>query len=264
MSLEDNLKLSPTEMIIVRHSERIDEVDELLWREIYLKEMQKNKRDKKSIVSDPVITVRGISYANDAARTVQELIISSTYHSDSVVLYSSRLIRCVQTAYQIALLLNKPIKVSGGLALTAAAVEKAGDKFMFLTTEDIQALCPGVEIIDCDKESDSLNFVSSSNWLDPILEITNQSIVTKTIPIIVAHRETIRNIAKRYIKLPYCAIGLYEKKSQIESIQNTINPKENQDFDSVDSNDFDSGLHMTRIFDKDGRLILSNEIRQEL
>ena len=70
-----------------------------------------------------------------------------------LLLYSSRLTRCVQTAYEIAKVLNHAeIRVSSGLALTAAAVAQGG--FEFRTTADLQSVhdkCfPAVRLVDCD------------------------------------------------------------------------------------------------------------------
>jgi hypothetical protein len=160
--------------------------------------------------------------------------------SPNIVLYSSKLIRCVQTAYEIALQLNiSTITVSTGLALTAKAVEECRQKnidngpFIFSSIEEIRAMCPAVEVVDGDP------FIPSSSWDCAIRHIaagtgtctdidgtdaTTDSagsdekksvLLGSAVPVVVAHRETIRNMIGQYLRLPYCCIARFGEEGEV-------------------------------------------------
>ena len=57
--------------------------------------------------NDPHITNNGVNIARDAARTIQ--IIIDNNKDKNFVIYSSKLLRCIQTSYHIALQNNLPI-----------------------------------------------------------------------------------------------------------------------------------------------------------
>ena len=101
--------------------------------------------------------------------------------------------------------------VSTGLALTAEAVRSSNGKFEFLTVEEIQADCPLVRVIDADE------LISPSCWLRCLEDIGSQSKVS----VVVAHRETIRNLARRHFSTPYCCMGIVSlaKNNQFEVIR---------------------------------------------
>lgn len=193
--------------IIVRHSERLDEVSPEEW----LDSLKNNNswRDKYSIENDTPITANGATIAADAAKTVKSIIETRLRNTEStkdlkIRIYSSRLMRCVQTANQIAQELNLPIHVSTGLALTAVAVGRRKTTFEFQTLEELSELCPDVEL-HC-SDSEDVNFpVCKTDWLNAIEDIINRDEVN----IIVAHRETIRNLIGERMKLPYCCIGMF-------------------------------------------------------
>eukprot|EP01032_Pedospumella_encystans_P019755 gene19755-22460_t len=195
------------EFIIVRHSERLDEVAPQEW----LESLKSNTslRDRFSLENDTPITAEGVNMAADAARTVRDLITSKYSNSTPLValkirIYSSRLMRCVQTAHQIAQELNLPIHICSGLSLTAVAVSRRKGTFEFQTMEELTELCPGSNLVSGDHR-DSPHYVSRSDWKRAIHSIASRD----EINIIVAHRETIRNLIGERFRLPYCAIGLF-------------------------------------------------------
>ncbi len=190
------------ELIIVRHSERIDEVDANYWCKKVREIAPLTWRDTNSILNDPPITGNGVALANTAASSIKQFISAKDATSE-VRVYTSKLIRSVQTAYQIALQLHVPLYVCTGLALTAAAVGEANGLFQFVTVEEIKDLCPGVEIICCD-DSALDHHVPATHWLSAITAIANRDHTN----IIVAHRETIRNLCTYRVKTPYCCIAL--------------------------------------------------------
>ena len=195
------------EFIIVRHSERLDEVAPKEW----LESIRNNKshRDLYSLENDTPITANGVNMAADAAKTVRD-IITAKYSNNTplselnIRIYSSRLMRCVQTAHQIAKEFDLPIHVSSGLSLTAVAVGRCKTTFQFQSMSDLAALCRGAELHCCD-DRNSPHRVSRSHWTRAIGSIISRD----EINIIVAHRETIRNLIGERFRLPYCAIALF-------------------------------------------------------
>ncbi len=195
------------EFLIVRHSERMDEVDYPGWQLIV--ESDITKRCRISLTCDPHLTQNGKEIAAAAAESVLENIKATALRDNkdicNVRIYTSKLIRSVQTAYHIALALNVPLYACSGLALTAAAVEKHRNIFEFLTIEDIQAHCPGVQVVCCDTPDSGEYFVRSDNWLEAVAAIAERG---QHINVIVAHRETIRNFCgKKRVKTPYCCFA---------------------------------------------------------
>ena len=189
---------------IVRHSERIDEVDYKLWERIV--KATDTARNKGDMIDDPKLTENGKQIAEVASNTLTSLL-NETLVSH---IYSSKLRRCVETAYCIALRLGTPILISKGLSLTAAAVEYRREKFEFLSLDELKEFCPGVELVDCDDPSSEF-FIPSLQWLDTL----NAIIRKEEVSIIVAHRETIRNIAGpdpsgRRMATPYCCIAEFD------------------------------------------------------
>jgi hypothetical protein len=68
------------------------------------------------------------------------------------VIFCSRLIRCVQTAHEIARHFGVPIIVSKGLALTALAVRESQGLFEFASLRELRDLCPGTLVYSCDED----------------------------------------------------------------------------------------------------------------
>lgn len=231
-------------IFIVRHSERIDESkvagEKAAWKTFV--ENDTSTRNKRDLQADPVLTRGGIAIALETAKSIaiilERMILkegskiqttaaadlpNSTHDSTSTTcasliecIYTSRLRRCVETAYPIALELNVPLVVCTGLALTALAVERRKGLFEFHSMEDIRNFCPGVDVISCDSDvnrrhqetlccscsrSSSSKYDDTSggtacvfptdSWFNALTNIAVRHPVT----VIVAHRESIRNLA---------------------------------------------------------------------
>jgi len=229
-------------LIVVRHSERLDEVDQRQWNKIVEKKFahSHDSHARFCFGSDPPITSNGVVLSRDAAATVLEIIKANPSAEKRVVLYSSKLLRCVQTCYEIATQLKLPMHVSTGLALTAAAVESCvsakhgrSNSFNFLSLEEIQAHCPRTTVHCCDDENSS-HYIPMNHWRDAMNAVNEHNRIHTPhvkdneaiccINIVVAHRETIRNLLNRHLKLPYCCIAMFDiqHSDSSESADETI------------------------------------------
>mmetsp|Transcript_15767 Transcript_15767/g.15916 ORF Transcript_15767/g.15916 Transcript_15767/m.15916 type:complete len:231 (+) Transcript_15767:112-804(+) len=190
-------------VIVVRHGERLDEVDAGLWEKMCSSQL--SDRNMFSLINDPPLTdPNGIAMATEAAQS-----IASIFHARNIVIdkiYASRLSRAYQTAYPIAQKLNLPIYISSKLALTAVAVGRSKGTYEFDTMDVIRSFCSGVSIIDADMEDD---IPQSLEWSDSINYITSK----ERYSLIIAHRETIRNMAEQFVRTPYCCIAMFSKIS---------------------------------------------------
>lgn len=184
-------------LIVVRHGERMDESDPTDWYNYCRNNFDNTSSEFRSRISDPYLTRDGFIQAQQVA----ERILIELEGVDIPYIYCSKLIRAVQTAYFIALRLSKPILLSKGFALTAAAVDEVGDSFEYLSMEKIRELCPDVELIDGDAEDNTAGVVVPSQIWHHSLK---HAIENHSISVVVAHRETIRNLARERLKTPYC------------------------------------------------------------
>jgi len=231
--------------LIVRHSERIDEVDLQAWFDLVNQADGVRRRDKSDHSNDPILTENGHRIAEVAGATLKRLLLESPggsvldvgageegRHRPTVV-YCSRLRRCVETAHRIALALQLPLVVSKGLALTAKAVEDKGgsDHFGFLDLAEIRAFCPGVDVYSADAAdlsgpactaADAAAAAPSSSTASPLPPSAVGEIPTGSwhdalasvarrhpFSLIVAHRESVRNLAG-IRKAPYCCMAMFD------------------------------------------------------
>mmetsp|Transcript_26423 Transcript_26423/g.28817 ORF Transcript_26423/g.28817 Transcript_26423/m.28817 type:complete len:246 (+) Transcript_26423:80-817(+) len=198
---------------LVRHSERLDEADRNAWREYALRQINdpNQLRKEHSILADPPVTPNGLQIAHHAGDSLTRLITEHhpTASSDTLKLriYSSRLMRCLQTSICLARKLGlKEIYVSRGLALTAAAVERIADEFDFLSISEIIRITGGeFTIYECD-ETEVEHGIHPRDWYHALHDVSRHN--PEIIKIVVAHRETIRNLLPTTPRLPYCAIAL--------------------------------------------------------
>lgn len=212
-------------LIIVRHGERIDEVDEDLWMEAMRSHralrMGHRKRCRRSEVADPHLTDQGLRQAEHAAEHLLQLLAKD---KPVECVYSSRLIRTVQTAYKIAVRFNVPIVLKSSLSESAAAVMRANGAFDFLSIEELAFFAPGVRLIDGDSvqeadEEDVHDFLEEplgpstprndrlSNWERCLHRIAGRHERS----VVVAHRETIRDLAPVMRRtVPYCGLACFK------------------------------------------------------
>lgn len=191
-------------LIIVRHGERADEASPQEWYD-FVCSTYASEEIRYFRLNDPPLTRNGELQASNAAETLSGYIASHCLPVTHV--FCSRLTRCIQTAYPIAKRLNLPLVVCSGLALTAAAVERCQrkkKKFQFISIDEIRRLCPDVQVFDGDEANDAMSKIPHNTWKDPISFLES----TFSTSLIVAHRETIRNLSGIYQNIPYCAFAL--------------------------------------------------------
>jgi len=186
-------------LLVIRHSERLDEVDITEWKRICRTASELQSRDMYSFSNDPPLTSpNGTGIACLAAETISTMVLSDGFNISRV--YASKLRRAYETAYPLALKLNIPMYVSSGLALTAIAVHQSNGQFQFQSLDEIQSKCSGVQIIDCDVIEDMPHSLVWSDYINHIAEMHTHSMI-------VAHRETIRYLFGQYVETPYCCIA---------------------------------------------------------
>ena len=213
-------------LLIIRHSERIDEINLKHWLQLVEQENGTRRREKDDHANDPILTDNGHRIATTAAAALKRRLTDgffSVSQPQPVAIYCSRLRRCIETAYRISLELQLPIVVSRGLALTAKAVDErrgGSDQFGFLNLDEIRSFCPGVDVLSADADDYSgalctlsfplsapfeLDIVPATCWHEALASIARR----QPFSIVVAHRESIRNIAGK-MHAPYCSMAMFD------------------------------------------------------
>jgi hypothetical protein len=256
-----NLGKESGSVVVIRHGERSDEVSGH-WHEDCKKRYRHCKKTFHSRVNDPPLTENGKLQAREVARTLKRELCNA--QEMPRVIFSSKLIRSLMTAYEIAKELALPICVSRGFSLTAAAVKKHGKDFIFVSIEELQELCPGVDLIDGDcgifdtpleieiesmaaaemdiiTNTDNVN-VNVDNNTNSCSSSSRSSSSTPKRPrslsderriylpdqswahslhflsnwkysLVVAHRESIRDLARQYLPVPYCCYAVFSYRT---------------------------------------------------
>eukprot|EP01038_Epipyxis_sp_PR26KG_P015864 gene15864-21504_t len=151
-------------------------------------------------------------YESSNHEPIQDTSPTKSHHK--IMIISSRLQRCVQTAYKICLELNiNELFLSSGLSTIVACVKKQvknnNNHFRFRTINELSLICPGILLHNCDDSNNLDNFLPTNNYMAAL----NMILIKKDIiPIIIAHRETVRELIGYRIKTPYCCIALFTKK----------------------------------------------------
>lgn len=171
------MSVNANQFIVVRHSERLDETNANAWREMITKykSSQNNntingkvvkKRDVTSYTNDPPISnPTGVSYAKEAAVTIKRLLDASSIDYNMIRIFSSRLLRSIETSYHIAKALNQPIYLSGGLSNIISVVKNTKGCFEFISIAELQWKYPDVEFINCD-----VTDISSATTISSIIK----------------------------------------------------------------------------------------------
>jgi broad specificity phosphatase PhoE len=186
-------------IIIVKHGERLDEVQPNLWAS-YCEEHCENTYDYNCRVNDPPLASSGNRQAQNVGVTLR-----SHVHIDSVeYIFSSKLLRCVETAREIALVLNKPIVLSKTFSLNSKGVQQLG-YFDFLSVEDIQSSYPDVTFIDGDDDAEGSRNIPGDLWTDAVQHV----MASQPLSVVICHGETIRAMAKCPVYTPCCSFGVF-------------------------------------------------------
>jgi hypothetical protein len=196
-------------LIVVRHGERIDEVDADLWyrrKSRHSRQILRRRRCDMSDDNDPNLTEEGLRQAEAAAEKIIQDASRDGYSIDCI--FSSKLIRAVQTAHKLAIRLNIPIVLSSSLAQSAAAVSRMGERFDFLAISELAHFAPGVELLD---DESTVPSSWESHLLDNIAARRNNCVVF-------AHRETIRDLVPEFSrrKVPYCGMALFSYSDDLK------------------------------------------------
>ena len=223
--------MDSSRLIVVRHAERMDEVSMDHWRERLLshreQHMAHRSRHPYSERHDTHLTDTGIRQAEEVANHLHGELTAEGVQLQCV--YSSRLIRAVQTAHPIAVRFGVPIVLSSAIAECAAAVAKISDSFDFLSAEELQHFAPGVTLVEGDelfvgsdnnnkKIKDSADTEEEEEVVDFCTEVDHEPMTPRweqylqgigrkhPTALVVAHRETIYNLSSgcRVRKVPYC------------------------------------------------------------
>ena len=121
---------------MVRHGERIDETragDE--W-------IQQN-RDRWF---DPPLTERGKEQASRAAEKMRAFVGDEAF--DRV--FSSPLVRCLETSAEFGKVLGLPVLPIPGLSTCTAAYKRHGDAQSLVSAVEARGFCPGVDVNEYD------------------------------------------------------------------------------------------------------------------
>ena len=70
----------------------------------------------------------------------------------------------------------------------------------------LKSLCPEVDLIDCDADPDSRDYITSDDWKASLTHVTAKD----PLAIVVAHRETIKSLRNDRKRPPYCGYGIFD------------------------------------------------------
>ncbi|KAJ1457562.1 histidine phosphatase superfamily [Pelagophyceae sp. CCMP2097] len=167
----------PGHFWMLRHGERIDETDAgQAWKEATPRERR----------FDPPLTANGKQQARSAAGVL-------TGHGFRRI-FSSPLQRCLETAFEVAQLLDLPVTVLPGLGECCAAAGRRKGLDGLLSREDMRRVCPRIDVFG---DSAPKTFEAACAWL---AQSTGAVLA-------VSHREGICALSGEPLRLPYCAIG---------------------------------------------------------
>ena len=150
-------------LYVIRHSERVDEANVNWW----LRHVKNGKysRPNLAVFGDPPITENGIQIAKEMSISMKrhlEVTHSITPTNASTTLrciYSSRLIRSVQTAYELAKVMNVPLVISSKFSRTAGFIKQYDTEdgaptgcygYQYTSLRDIRKYCKDVMVYSDD------------------------------------------------------------------------------------------------------------------
>lgn len=197
-------------IIIVKHGERLDEVQpEDLWAK-YCTEHCENSFDYFCRVNDPPLTHNG----NWQARNVAVSLHKELCDKVSEYIFSSKYLRCIETACEIALELDKPIVLSKAFSKTVSASQQV-EVFDFISIDELENCYPGVKFVDGDQDQQGVSDCRiPSNQLSDALEFVATHFPSS---VVVAHGEVIRSLAGYRLFTPSCSYAEFGFSSEYTS-----------------------------------------------
>ena len=207
-------------VFVVRHAERADECgrDEKALRQASAEKKSNNPIHR----ADSLLTENGLAQAGLCAQVLRQRIPNN----DNVVVYTSPLCRCAQTASAISREFNVPVRPVASLGQCALAIRRAGLQRaidnIYQPSESLSRICNGA--VEFQDRIDDVNhdFVQGVEHLvlhemhmdgSETMEENDGAGRGARDVIIVAHREAFygelyaRTKRKLPYKPPYCAIG---------------------------------------------------------
>lgn len=170
---ENRIYSGGARLCVVRHGERLDEANPSEWiaktQEAYQGAKNSTMRLQDCMLNDAPLTDSGIEMAKEAGMCMKKLSEEpNTPLTGMKCIYSSRLVRAVQTAYEIAKALDLPLVISSQLSCTAVAVSdfahpdnskrNGWQGFEFVSLEELKSLCPDVKVYSLDSDSSTTSF----------------------------------------------------------------------------------------------------------
>lgn len=203
----------------VRHGERCDEVrgeERRAW--------EKSPRYRNGGWFDPFLTCHGHTQASRAGVFLQSLPFNQQPGKRFKIVYTSPLIRAVQTAVCVSQGLgNLPLQVVPGLASCTAALRRIGyaeAEANLMTDAEIVETFPGVTVVPRDPLAPT-SFSGAAAWL------TAKASETKDAGgddddgcsrvLAVGHREGTKAMANTKIPTPHCCIGVFRAEASAKS-----------------------------------------------
>eukprot|EP00802_Teleaulax_amphioxeia_P007622 Tamp_07629.p1 GENE.Tamp_07629~~Tamp_07629.p1 ORF type:complete len:339 (-),score=53.17 Tamp_07629:1447-2403(-) len=213
------------EVWVVRHGERVDEVPGVRWDKC-------GKTNPQWF--DPALTGRGHEHAAGVADAIRDKLGGKCPFD---VIYTSPLVRTVQTAEKFSERLGIPIEVVPGLCTCAAAIKREGlvqregrlwlqkSGLPLQTTEELKRLSPNATYTEARTNVDNAAITCSfAECLENLCETalrsgrseaaTGQTASQPRRIMLVAHREGIRELSRvaegsAITNTPYCCVGIF-------------------------------------------------------
>lgn len=201
----------------VRHGERCDEVrgeERRAW--------ESSPRCMRGGWFDPFLTCRGHVQASRAGLYLKNLPFNQQLGKSFDIVYTSPLIRAVQTAVCISQGLgNLPLQVVPGLASCTAALKRIGyakaENFLMTDAEIVETF-PGVTVVPRDPLAPT-SFSAATGWLagkaSRMKDAGDDDGCSRVLA--VGHREGTKAMAGKIVPTPHCCIGIFRATASEKS-----------------------------------------------
>lgn len=184
-------KQSKVTVYLVRHGERLDEV-ERGW-----------VHENQERWFDPPLTAIGCEQAANAATHMLQIHEQKPFP----LIHCSPLLRTVMTANEFSKTLKLPVSLVRGLGQCAAAVKQHGERLKYYGEEEIRSFCPEMSFRHSDKPLMKFEVALEQACLEAHLSGHSHILV-------VTHREGIYSMMKlcgeALRRANYCAIATFE------------------------------------------------------